>query len=92
MLIRFICFHRRMSLRIGMLLVALGLAHLALSGLWVRYFQLTEHMRSISIEFVSGLAIGLGVVLMVNAFAREETQEKAILKSEQDRQGSAGKT
>ena len=89
MLNRYLCLHRRVSLRIGLLLVALGLAHLVLSGFWVGYFQLTGHVRSISVEFVSGLAIGLGMVLLVSSLGSDhhEPEEGSLLESEQQPSG-----
>lgn len=59
----------------GLLLMALGLAHQALSPFWIRNFHLTGHLRSLSIDFVSGLALGMGAVLMTNSFAKEESED-----------------
>ena len=68
MLFRELCARRRGCLPIGLLLTGLGLAHQALSPWWIRHFHLTGHIRSLSIDFASGLALGMGVVLMVNSF------------------------
>jgi len=54
----------------GLLLMALGLAHEALSPMWIRYFHLTGHLRSLSIDFASGVALGMGALLMVNSFSK----------------------
>jgi len=68
MLFRNLCAKRRGCLPIGLLLTALGLAHQALAPIWIRYFHLTGNLRSLSIEFVAGLALGIGVALIVNSF------------------------
>lgn len=71
MLNRFFFLNRRAGLRLGLLLLSLGIVHLALSPLWIGYFHPTDHVRSIAIDFVSGLAIGLGLALMVYGLGRD---------------------
>lgn len=74
MLLRDFCARRKGCMPAGLLLMALGLAHQALSPFWIRSFHLTSHLRSLSIDFVSGLALGIGAVLMTNSFAKEEPE------------------
>ena len=70
---RYICARRKGCLPIGLLLVALGLAHQALSPFWVRYFHLTGHLRSLSVDFASGLLLGIGVMLLIGSFSNESS-------------------
>lgn len=68
----------------GLSLIVLGLVHQALAPLWVRYFHLAGHLRSLSIDLVSGLALGVGAVLMVNSFGGDvmKANECAVEESE----------
>jgi hypothetical protein len=86
MLFRDLCAKRRGCMPMGLLLMALGIAHQALSPFWVRYFHLTGHLRSLSIDLASGLALGMGAALMVNSFGKDgpEAAECAVDESEPD--------
>ena len=75
MLNHFFFLSRRASLRLGVLVLSLGALHLALSPLWIGYFHPTDHVRSFAIDFVSGLAIGLGLALMVYGLGRDSEPE-----------------
>ena len=95
MLNRYFCLDRRASFRAGLWLVALGVAHLALSGFWVRYFQLTGRVRSISVEFVAGLVVGLGIVLLASSLGSDNraAEDGSLLDSERqaaERSGQQG--
>jgi hypothetical protein len=95
MLIHVACLSRRVSRRIGLLLWALGLVDLALSPLWIRYFHLAGHARSISIDFVSGIVIGAGAVLLVYSFGSSEKdeglpEELSVLDAQSDHGESPG--
>ncbi len=71
MLNRFFCLNRRASLRVGLLSLCLGILHEVLAHWWAGYVHLTDHARSISVDFVSGLAVGLGGVLIVYGFGSD---------------------
>lgn len=71
MLFRESCAGRKACLPVGLLLMVVGLAHQALSRLWIGHFHLGSHVRSVSIDLVSGLALGIGTVLMVNSFSND---------------------
>lgn len=69
----YVCAKRRGCLPVGLLLILLGLAHQTLSPLWIRYFHLTGHFRSLSVDFASGLVLGLGVMLLVGSFSNQNS-------------------
>lgn len=84
MYIRSLCLRRRVSFRAGLLLLSLGLLHITLSPLWIPYSHLTGHARDFSIDFLSGLAIGIGIVLLVSSFGNSEDN------SDEDHSGNPG--
>ncbi len=85
MLFRSVYANKKASLRMGLLAVAIGLCHQTLSPLWVRHFHVTGHGRSILVDFVSGLAVGLGIVLLVSAFGNNDPAECAVAEPEEER-------
>ena len=70
---RYICAKRRGCLPMGLLLIVIGITHQALSPLWSRVFHLTGPVRSLSVDFVSGLVLGLGVMLLVGSFSNQSS-------------------
>jgi hypothetical protein len=85
---------RLVSFRVGLLLLSLGLLHQVLSHWWIRYFHLTGHVRFISIDFVSGFAIGLGVTLLVSSYGGFESRSQkclSIRESDEGRPGTSGR-
>ena len=71
---RSLCVNRRTSQRIGLAVVTLGAVHQVLSPWWIRYLHLTGQRRTLSIDFASGLAMGVGIAFLVSAFGNDRPE------------------
>jgi hypothetical protein len=76
---RSLCVNRRASQRIGLAVVALGAVHQVLSPWWIRYLHLTGQRRTLSIDFASGLAMGVGIAYLLDSFRNNRPEPAPCL-------------